>query len=511
VNNRQSVEKLAKESGIVFVGTTIGYILRYGILIFIARAFSASTVGIYSLGLTLTTISANIARLGLPTATVRFTSEFRASNSHQKIYSLFRFSLVIAGISAVLVALIQFGFADQWMGLMSRKSDNGVIQIDVIRLFALTVPLSVITNVALAITQGYKVMKYRAIVLNFIQPLMMFFALMVLLQFNWVEQSIWFAFVASYITTTFCAFYFSYRFGSIFQPGEPIDKTEVMRFAIPAMLSSTLTMFVMMADVWVIRYYLGTEEAGFYYPAARTSILIHTILFAFMSIFSPIVSELVKRKDFSALEKQFKLATKWMLHLAVPAMLFLGVAGQDVLHIFGAKYVHHSLHTLWLLNIGRFITVAVGPVGMMILMSGRAKLDLWNNLIATIVFFLVAVVLMKFNRSITSIAWAVLISRAVLSVLRAIEVRKIFRMTAYQISNLKPFFSGLVAMIITYFWIQGEILDDFKFRVISAAILFLIAYLAVLKLCGFDDDDEMVFEALRKKIKTMYLVSRSDN
>lgn len=501
MNNRQSVEKLAKESGIVFVGTVIGYFFRYGILIFIARMFSAATVGIYSLGLTLTTISANIGRLGLPTATTRFTAEFRASESHSKIRSLFRFSLVVASISAVLMALIQFGFAERWINLMSKSTENGTMQISVIRLFALTVPLSVLTNIALAITQGYKVMKYRAIVMNFIQPFVLFLSLLILMKFGWAEDSIWFAFVISYVFATFFAFYFLRRFVSIFQTGESIKRSEIVRFALPAMLGSTLTMFVMMADVWVIRFYLGTEEAGFYYPAARTSILIRTILFAFMSIFSPIVSELVKKGDFSALEKQFKLATKWILHLAVPSILFFLVAGQDILHIFGAKYAHRSLETLWLLNSGRFIAAAVGPVGMMILMSGRAKLELWNNLIATIVFFVTAAVLMDFNRSITSVAWAVLISRAVLNLLRAIEVRKIFGMTAYQINNWKSFFSGFVATGITYFWMQSGVFDDFKFRLISSAMLFLIVYLGTLKLCKFDDEDEIVFNACRKKMK----------
>jgi len=503
MNNRESVEKLAKESGIVFVGTVIGYLFRYGILIFIARMFSAATVGIYSLGLTLTTISANIGRLGFPTATTRFTAEFRATDSHSKIRSLFRFSLVVAGISAVLIGLIQFGFAEKWMSLMSKNSENEAMQISVIRLFALTVPLSVLTNIALAITQGYKVMKYRAIVMNFVQPFVLFLSLIILMKLGLVEDSIWFAFVISYIFATFFAFYFLQRFVAIFEKGEPIQKREITKFAIPAMLSSTLTMFVMMADVWVIRYYLGTEEAGFYYPAARTSILIRTILFAFMSIFSPIVSDLVKRQDFSALEKQFKLATKWILHLAVPAMLFFLVAGQDILHIFGAKYAHRSLDTLWLLNAGRFIAAAVGPVGMMILMSGRAKLELWNNLIATILFFVVAAILMNFNRSITSVAWAVLISRVVLNVLRAVEVRKIFGMTAYQLKNWKSFASGFVATGLTYFWMQSGVFDDFKFRLVSSALLFLIAYLGTLKLCKFDYDDEIVFNAFRKKIKNL--------
>ncbi len=81
----QSLQKIAKGTGIIFIGTMIGMLLGFVGRIIIVRYTTQTEYGIYSLALVIISIFATISTLGLPEGSTRYIEYFRGKNE-EKIF-----------------------------------------------------------------------------------------------------------------------------------------------------------------------------------------------------------------------------------------------------------------------------------------------------------------------------------------------------------------------------------------------------------------------------------------
>ena len=76
----QSLQKIAKGTGIIFIGTIIGMLLGFVGRIIIVRYITQTEYGIFSLALVLMSIFAMISTLGLQEGSTRYIAYFRGKN-----------------------------------------------------------------------------------------------------------------------------------------------------------------------------------------------------------------------------------------------------------------------------------------------------------------------------------------------------------------------------------------------------------------------------------------------
>ncbi|MGB2842995.1 MAG: oligosaccharide flippase family protein [Halobacteriota archaeon] len=81
----QSLQKIAKGTGIVFIGTIIGMLLGFVGRIILVRFTTQTEYGIYCLALVVISIFVTISTLGLSEGSTRYIAYFRGKNE-EKIF-----------------------------------------------------------------------------------------------------------------------------------------------------------------------------------------------------------------------------------------------------------------------------------------------------------------------------------------------------------------------------------------------------------------------------------------
>ncbi|MBA7548631.1 hypothetical protein ES705_41096 [subsurface metagenome] len=79
----QSLQKIAKGTGIVFTGTIIGLLLGFISRVIIVRYTTQTEYGIYSLALVIISIFATISTLGLQEGSTRYIAYFRGKKEEK--------------------------------------------------------------------------------------------------------------------------------------------------------------------------------------------------------------------------------------------------------------------------------------------------------------------------------------------------------------------------------------------------------------------------------------------
>jgi O-antigen/teichoic acid export membrane protein len=165
--------------------------------------------------------------------------------------------------------------------------------------------------------------------------------------------------------------------------------------------------------------------------------------------------------------------------------------------IFGPAFVSGA-PCLVLLCSARIIDSAVGASGIVILMSGRSKINLINSLILSFLCIGLNYLLIP-QHGILGAAAATGASVAIINLLRLIEVYFLFKIHPYKLSFIKPIFSGLIALILTSLAIKFfEVQNPMHF--VLVALLFVSLYILSLKVMQLEREEIIILKKIRDKI-----------
>jgi len=128
----QSLQKITKGTGIVFFGTIIGIGLGVIVRVLLARFFTQSEYGIYSLALVLLSIFVVISTLGLHEGATRQISYYRSRKDMSKVQGVITSAVQIALIASIFLSVILF-------------FTSGIISTEIFHEPRLTIPLKIIS------------------------------------------------------------------------------------------------------------------------------------------------------------------------------------------------------------------------------------------------------------------------------------------------------------------------------------------------------------------------------
>ena len=140
------------------------------------------------------------------------------------------------------------------------------------------------------------------------------------------------------------------------------------------------------AILWLDTLLLGAlrspAEAGVYAAATRYLAVGQFIGVAISQVVGPKLSELLasSERDRSRLRQVFATSTAWLMLLSWPLYLTMIVMAPSLLAVFGERYPVAE-RVLMILGGAMLVATAVGPVDIVLLMSGKS---LWNLLNTTV-------------------------------------------------------------------------------------------------------------------------------
>ena len=434
-------QKIAKESTITFSGMIYGNINRYLYTLLLARWVGSEFLGIYSLANSVRLISEVFGKMGMEIGVMRFVSLLNPDIEKKKIQRLIGSAVKMTmAFSVVIMAglLVSSGF------IVTHILKGPPLLKIVLMVFAIAIPFNAITLVVAFATQGFKRLKYKIFITQFLNPTILLVVMIISFWFISVEVALMAPMLVSSIIGFIVMFAVLKKLTGVKNQQllkAPFDR-ELLVFSYPLMFVTILLTLMHWMDILMLGAFTNASTVGLYHPAARTAGLLQALLTSFLSIYSPMIAQFHAKSDQKNMSGSYKLVSRWLLTFSIPVALIFLVYPKKVMLLFGAEYLP-SANVLIVLTAATFIHAILGAAQSTLSMTGHTRLVLWNAIVAFVINIILNIILIP-NYGMIGAAWATLISLFVISLLRVLEVRWILKLTFFSTKMIKPILAGSI-------------------------------------------------------------------
>ena len=496
-NNNQEIITIAKGAGIVLLGLILGFGFKYVFQILIARNLGPRLFGLFVLGDGIFKVSVMIAQIGLPYAIVRYVALFQGQNDDRHTKGIIISAIRLSVISSLVLTLLIIIFSKT----IAENIFHNIELTNVLRIFALAIPITILTTMFVHSTQGFKIMKYKVIVREIIEPLGRLILVVIMFYLSFKLYGVLFASLLSLIFGMLLSFhYLKKAFPQITRKKvQPIyDTKKILSFSWPLFFAQFFGHVLLWTDVFLLGLFRSAGEVGIYGAAQKTALIGTIMIGAFNAIFGPIISDLYNRKELRNLNNYFKIVTKWIFTLNFPIFLIFIFFARLILGIFGSQYIHGTT-CLIILCLGWLIHSSVGPVFQMNIMTGRPKLNLINTSSMFLLNIILNILLIP-KYGIIGAALATSISIGLASTIAILQVYYFLKMHPYRMDFFKPVISGTVSLAGLFIFKKLEFLKMTFLHSLIGILVFLLLYGILLFLFGFREEEKIVLNKIKTKL-----------
>lgn len=490
---------VAKGTGIALAGRVVGAGLGYAFSVLLARWLGAGDLGLFSLAFTVVTAAMVLGRLALDDTLVRFVALYRGEGALGKLKGAVRLARRTSVAGGVLVMVVLFFSADAIAVAAFGKPELAWV----LRGLACMAPLSNLATVALAATQGCRVMTYVALTSWIIAPLLQL-ALAALLIATGSGLS---GAVVAAVAAQGLAALLGHRFAARVLPElhdhrvtAVEERARVLRFAVSMTALGVCAFLLTWVDILLLGVYVPAHELGLYSAASRTAGVTSFFLYSVNTLFAPTMADLFNRGDLALLERLFK-TTKWAITISLPFFLLCAFEGSDLLALFGPEFRLAAL-CLTVLSAGHFINSATGSVGYMLTMSGRQNLALANQLGG--VSLAIALNLWLIPRwGVLGAAVAMATAMATLNLVRLAQVARLIHLHPYAAGFRHPLLAAAAAVGAAAGLLHLTGAAQAVARLTVSVAGFTAVYVALLIAFGLSAEDRLVLDRIRLRLGTL--------
>lgn len=494
----ESLVRISKGTGIVFVGISVGLLLAFIARLLVARYATESDYGIFCLALVVLNIGALVGTLGLQEGASRNIAYARGENDREKIKWLISVSVWFALVTSLSLGLILF-LASQTIA--ERILHDPALGFP-LKIFATAIPFFTLTNVLTSIFRGFDQIKPRIYFQDILRNTL--FVLFVLgitfigLSFRWV----FYAYLGSAVIILLSlVIYTINRLPSpiVFIPratAKPIAK-ELLLFSLPLLGVAMLGMVITWTDTLMLGYFRTSVDVGLYNAAIPLAQLISFPLTAMLLIYMPVASGLYAHDLIPEMRRNFSILTKWLCSATLPLFLMLFIFPELVLNLFFGVNYTPAASALRILSLGFIINNLAGPNGSSLVAMGHAKFLMWTTLLVAILNIGLNAVLIPS----LGLKGAAIASVAAIFLLNLVQCWKLYSLTRIQPLSknlIKPALVSL-ALIFTIHFVFGDFIEVTLWMLPLIFILYYAIYgLAILFTKSFGQEDILLLLAVEK-------------
>ena len=496
----ESLKKAAKGTAIAFLGMLIYMFLEFITRVIIARNATQSEYGIFSIGFVLLNFFVIVSCLGLQRGVPRYIAYFRGAGDNKKINGVIFSSLQLSVIASLFCFALFFLSSDFFTQLFHLQHSS------VLKIFAIAIPFFVAIEILASIFRGFDRVEekvyFRDVLMNVLKAL--FIVSVIILGYSFLEMV--YAYILSIVIASIAFVAYSVKKLPLVRSTRsdtlkyPMRK-ELLLFSLPLLATNALGIIVIQMDTLMLGYFKTASIVGLYNAAHPIAQLIQIFLLSLVLIYVPIASQLYSKNLIEEIRRNYAILTKWIVSATLPFFLIIFLFPEAVLNVlFGSAYVQASVAlALRILALGMFIHVFLGPNAATLIVMGKTKLNLMDNLIGAIMNVSLNLVLIP-TYGIVGAAIASAISFAIINALKSAQIFRIHRIHPFTKNYLKPVVTSAVLISIIYvlvrvFWSPTITLA----MLIAFGFLFLVVYgLSILITRSFDQEDIVMLLEMEK-------------
>jgi O-antigen/teichoic acid export membrane protein len=154
--------------------------------------------------------------------------------------------------------------------------------------------------------------------------------------------------------------------------------SEFWRFATPRAFASVFATLTTYLDTLLIGTLGSVRQAGIYAAAGRYMIMGRFALAAVVVIIPPYLAASLAQGERERTRQVYQTATWWLMIPSWPVYLSMALFAPLLLSAFGREFVGGQF-VLMILSLSMLISMATGPVTILLLMAGKSGLNLLNT------------------------------------------------------------------------------------------------------------------------------------
>jgi O-antigen/teichoic acid export membrane protein len=502
---KKHLTTIAKQSGIVFSGKFIGYILGLVSNFVLARFYGPKILGQFALVLATVNIISIFTIFGFNNGLTKYISRYRVTKQSKRLNEIIKIAFIYGLLFSIIGGILLFLLKD--IIANSIFKDSGLVNCLVYGSWII-VPLTLI-KIFNGLYRGFKQLQYPVISNEIIRRIIFSIIIIIFAFLNFKNTPIVIA--SSLFAQILVVFYLIGKVSTLKINFKnilliPIDNTlkekkikkEFLTYSSTLVLISFMSVLLTRIDKIMLGIYMTSEVVGIYNIAVTVAGLITFLLVSSNMIFSSVISELYSLNKIKILGDLYSTITKWIIIFTLPVFITILFFPDTIMKFFGQAYTIGST-ALVILALGQMINVFVGANGTILSMCGHERLLLINNISMAIINVIFNVILIP-KIGILGAAISTGMSIAIINIIKICEVKFLLGIIPY---NKEYFFILLNLLVICLssfitklYW--NNIVSVIIITIINMGISIFISYKFKREL------DKIVIDKIVTKVKTIF-------
>ena len=505
---RTEMGRISRQSGIAFAGTIFTAVIGYAFKIYLARFLGADALGLYALGITITSFLGMLNTLGIPQSALRFVAQYSACRKISELRALLwnGFWILLATNLIFAGVLLKVG---PWIAIRFYHAPQLVRYLP---FFAVIMLMSALNLFCGNVLTGYREAGRRTIISKFISSPATIAVTVLLVTLGYGLKG----YLIGQVFSACCVLGLLIQWVWRLTPPEARSPNlsrlgmghAVWSFSVAMFGFGMMQCFMMQTDRVALGVYRGAHDVGIY--AVVASIVAYETIFlqSVNQIFAPVIADINTRREREVLGRLFQTLTKWILGLTLPLAIVVMCYAPAIMRIFGHEF-ESGWPALVILTLGQLVNCGVGSVGFLLLMSGYERRLIRVQALMAIVMVVLCFKLVPLWGALGA-ATAAAITNVGMNLLNLFEVRRALKLSPYNWSYLNLAPSVGSAGLIVFLLSRSSFLA--KEQLASAVLALVLAYITfciVSLWMGLDTDDRLITDAVVSRVRGMFLKNRS--
>lgn len=483
--------RIIRGGGAFLFASLFGNGINYFFGAYVARALGPEQFGIYIIGLTIMNILLFIVPLGMDVAIVKFISEHLSLGDKSKASNIVFHLFVIAVGLALIFGLIFALIATPLSNAVYKKSEL----IPVLLSFSVIFILASFNNFLTVTLQAFQVFNTIACLKYLWEPIGKFFLTGLFLGFGFGLHGLLFSLFLTYCVSFLISLRMTQNVTGLGLNSRPSWELSnlfpIFKFSFPLAITNIFGVVAPRLDVLILGYWLRIQDVGFYSASLQTAAILSLVLGSFSQLFSPMVVSVLARENKESLKDMYQAVCRWALTLSLPLFLLIVLFGHEILSLFGKDF-SAGRECLIILAFGQIVNAFMGASSVVLLMSGRSKIIMWNTIILDSILIIMDIILVS-TVGLSGPAIALSTIMILGGITGVVQVWLIHEVSPFKWNILKPLAAALISGGIGA-WLK-EVLG------LSAMAIVLASYFAALVLFKIERSDYQILKPGISKAK----------
>ena len=165
-------------------------------------------------------------------------------------------------------------------------------------------------------------------------------------------------------------------------------------FSLPLGVAELMNAILQRADIVLLTTFVGPNATAVYAAAEFISRIIGNARYVFDGVAAPVFSEAIHLGQRERLRSNLLLMARWVATAAAPIAMTVVALRHELLALYGPAFQAGAVAII-VLTVSHFVNATFGLAGYVLVVSGRSRLMLANNVVVAVVNVVLGLILIR--------------------------------------------------------------------------------------------------------------------